>query len=326
MARPLRIEYPDAWYHVMNRGRRAEKIFTHKTDYHAFLDLLLEAAELWKLRIAGFCLMPTHYHLLVQTPNANLSRCMRHINGVYTQRFNRSHGCDGQLFRGRYKAVLVDADTYLLQLLRYIHRNPLRAGLADSLNAYVWTSHRGYVSGAKQWKWLYKDFILAMFAEDKKLQRRRYEHFVAQDDSEEITSLFQKKKLPSIVGPKEFTEWMKEQFFSEKSHKEVPEAKSLAPDTERIKQCVCQTYRVLPEALLKSKRGISNEPRNVAIYLTRFIRGAGLTEICREYHLNKYSSASSAVERVKGHMAKDRQFRRHVEKLGVMLTKSQTET
>jgi putative transposase len=150
MARPLRIEYPDAWYHVTNRGRRAENIFTHHTDYHAFLDLLQEAAGLWNLRIAGFCLMPTHSHLLVQTPNANLSRCMRHINGVYTQRFNRSQGCDGQLFRGRNKAVLVDADTYLLQLLRYIHRNPLRAGLADSLDAYVWSSHRGYVSGARQ--------------------------------------------------------------------------------------------------------------------------------------------------------------------------------
>ena len=126
MARALRIEYRDAWCHVMNRGRRTEKIFTHTTDYHAFLDLLKEAAELWKLRIAGFCLMPTHYHLLVQTPTATLSRCMRHSNGVYTQRFNRSHGCDGQLFGGRDKAVLVDADTYLLHLLRSIHRNPLR--------------------------------------------------------------------------------------------------------------------------------------------------------------------------------------------------------
>lgn len=84
MSRPLRIEYPDAWYHVMNRGRRAENIFLEKKDYIALLDLLLESVEIWNVRIAAYCLMPNHYHILVQTPDANLSRCMRHINGVYT--------------------------------------------------------------------------------------------------------------------------------------------------------------------------------------------------------------------------------------------------
>jgi putative transposase len=117
MVRPLRIEYPGAWYHVMNRGRRGEKIFLEERDYKTFLELLMVSMELWNLRIAAYCQMPNHYHLLVQTPDANLSRCMRHIDGVYTQRFNRLHQCDGQLFRGRSKAILVDADSYLLQLV-----------------------------------------------------------------------------------------------------------------------------------------------------------------------------------------------------------------
>ncbi|UCG12480.1 MAG: transposase [Deltaproteobacteria bacterium] len=95
MARPLRIEYPGGWYHVMNRGRRDEQIFLEKRDYRTFLDLLMESVELWNLRIVAYCLMPNHYHLLVQTPEANLSRCMRHINGIYTQRFNRFNQCDG---------------------------------------------------------------------------------------------------------------------------------------------------------------------------------------------------------------------------------------
>ena len=125
MTRPLRIEYKDEWYHVMNRGRRGEVIFKGKDDYSRLITLLKETARLWNLRIAAYCLMENHYHLLVQTPDANISRCMRHINGVYTQRFNRGHGCDGQLFRGRYKSILIDADSYLLQLVRYIHRNPL---------------------------------------------------------------------------------------------------------------------------------------------------------------------------------------------------------
>ena len=98
MSRPLRIEYPDAWYHVMNRGRRGESVFRKKEDYLAFIELLKDTVEMWNLRVGAYCLMPKHYHLLIQTPDANLSRCMRHVNGVYTQRFNRNHLLDGQLF------------------------------------------------------------------------------------------------------------------------------------------------------------------------------------------------------------------------------------
>ena len=118
MSRPLRIQYPNAWYHVMNRGRRGEAVFQSKDDNQQFIDILHEAIELFSLRISAYCLMTNHYHLLVQTPDANLSRCMRHINGIYTQRFNAQYRYDGQLFRGRYKAILVGEDSYLLQLVR----------------------------------------------------------------------------------------------------------------------------------------------------------------------------------------------------------------
>ena len=118
MSRPLRIQYPNAWYHVMNRGRRAEAIFGGKNDYFTFIDLLKETVELWNSRVSAYCLLSNHCHLLEQTPDANLSRCMRHIDGAYTQRFNRSHHVDGQLFRGRYKGILIDAGTYLLEMVR----------------------------------------------------------------------------------------------------------------------------------------------------------------------------------------------------------------
>ena len=122
MSRPLRIEYPDAWYHVMNRGRRGEDIFSADGDHHLFVHLLHESARAWNERAAAFCLMTNHYHFLIQTPEANLSRWMRHVDGIYTQRYNRVHRCDGPLFRGRDRAILVEADTYLLQVLKYIHR------------------------------------------------------------------------------------------------------------------------------------------------------------------------------------------------------------
>ena len=141
MSRPLRIEYPGAWYHVMNRGRRGERIFRSPKDYEVFIGLLQEAVELWDVRISAYCLMSNHYHLLIQTPQGNISRSMRHINGVYTQRYNRIHKCDGQLFRGRYKSILVEQDSYLLELVRYIHRNPVRAGMVEKLSEYLWSSH-----------------------------------------------------------------------------------------------------------------------------------------------------------------------------------------
>ena len=161
MVRPLRIEYPGAWYHVMNRGRPGESVFTGGKDYEAFLQ---ESAEMFDLKVAAYCLMSNHYHLLVQTPTGNLSRVMRHINGVYTQRYNRRHKSDGLLFRGRYKSILVEEDSYLLELLRYIHKNPVRAQICKSVDDYPWTSHNGYISDAKKWEWLHKRFLLGMFS------------------------------------------------------------------------------------------------------------------------------------------------------------------
>ena len=148
----------------MNRGRRSEKIYFVDADRNAFIKVLQEAAELWNLRIAAYCLMSNHYHLLIQTPEGNLSRGMRHINGVFTQRFNRRHKNEGQLFRGRYKAVLVEADSHLLEVMRYIHRNPLRAGMVKSLGEFRWSSHDGYLSRAEKWSWLQKDDLLSMLS------------------------------------------------------------------------------------------------------------------------------------------------------------------
>ncbi len=239
MSRPLRIQYPDAWYHVMNRGRRGETIFHTADDHRLFMDILHEGIELFSLRISAYCLMSNHYHLLVQTPAGNLSRCMRHINGVYTQRYNAAHGLDGQLFRGRYKAVLVDEDRYLLQLVRYIHRNPIRAGMVRRAEEYAYSSHQGYLSNAGKWNWLHKQFILSMISKEPGQQVKRYRAFMAKDEDESFLRIMTLKKLPSVLGGNPFIDMIKETFFMKKRHMEVPEAKSLAPDGERIIDAVC---------------------------------------------------------------------------------------
>jgi putative transposase len=326
MSRPLRIQYPDAWYHVMNRGRRSEVIFQEKKDYSTFIDLLKEAVDLWNVRVSAYCLLSNHYHLLVQTPKANLSRCMRHINGVYTQRFNRSHHVDGQLFRGRYKSILIDADSYLLELIRYIHRNPVESGMVKNLEKYPWSTHQGYLSDAKKWGWIYKDFVLSMFSDDKTISRTRYREFVSRESPEEINVILGKKKLPSVLGNEGFMERMRRTFSADKRHVEVPESRSLAPDVKRIKEVVCRSYNMEKEALIVTRRGMANEPRNVAIYLMRHLRGDSLEEIGREFGIAKYSSVSSVIERTKAMIAKDRKLRHRVEELKKGIDMSQEQT
>ncbi|MFO7761601.1 MAG: transposase, partial [Desulfobia sp.] len=212
MARPLRIEYPNAWYHVMNRGRRGEDIFSAKEDYEMFVVVLQEAAELFCCRIAAYCLMPNHYHLLVQTPQGNLSRIMRHVSSVYTQRFNRRQQTAGQLFRGRYKSILVEEDSYLLELLRYIHRNPVRAGLSKTVAEYQWSSHKGYVSPAGKWDWLYRELLLGMFADKPDNTVKAYRQFVQKEDSSEILDFCSSQRPASILGSEDFVEKIKAEF------------------------------------------------------------------------------------------------------------------
>jgi len=326
MSRPLRIEYPGAWYHVMNRGRRGEVIFITDEDRGIFLELLKEAVQQWNVKVAAYCLLTTHYHLLVQTPDANVSRCMRHINGVYTQRFNRAHRRDGQLFRGRYKAILIDADSYLLAVLRYIHRNPLRAGLVENLDAYPWSSHGGYVSGAKEWDWLYADMVFSLLTEDRSRRLRVYRRYMSEEDTAELICLYESRKWPSVMGSERFMTWVKERFFNTKRHREVPESKVLAPERVMIRDEVCREYQIDEDALLKVRRGVSNEPRDVSLYLIRRLRGDGLEEIAKEFGLHHYSSISNARERVHNQLLQDRRLRKRIERIQSRLNTHQSKT
>jgi putative transposase len=326
MARPLRIEYPEAWHHVMNRSRKGEIIFREKDDYYFFVDLLKEIGEVWKARIAAYCMMTNHYHLLVQTPDANLSRCMRHINGVYTQYYNRKYNSNGQLFRGRYKSILVDSDSYLLELVRYIHRNPLDAGIVKDLASYDWSSHKCYLSNAKKWEWLYKEFILKMFSDNKVECKKKYLESVLKETPEEINRIFGGKKWPSIIGSDDFIDRMKKKFFNKKRHMEVPESKLLAPDIEKIKAAVCIEYKLEEAEFHHSKRGIRNEARDAAIYLSRQLSGSKLTEIGKDFGINNYSTVSTIIERMKSRISEDRRVNKRVEHLMDALKMSQQQT
>jgi putative transposase len=155
MSRSLRILYANAWYHVMNRGAAHATTFHDSEDYREFLDILRQTHRRYRFEIHAYCLMPNHYHILVRTPLANLSCGMRHLNGLYTRHYNKKYQKDGSLFRGRYKAILIDAENYLLQLSRYIHLNPVKAHLAEHPNKYPWSSYHFYSKNSKPPEWIY---------------------------------------------------------------------------------------------------------------------------------------------------------------------------
>ncbi len=322
MSRPLRIEFPDAWYHVINRGKRAEDIFPDERDYLMFTELLKETSEMWNIRIAAFCLMPNHYHMLVQTPEANISRSMRHLNGVYTQRYNSRHKCDGQLFRGRYKSILIDAPSYLLQAVRYIHRNPLQSGLADRLDVYKWSSHKGYISIAKKWDWLHKNYILSLLSKNSKDWLRYYRKWVSVEEKDEVSEKISGKKWPVCIGPQAFIDRIKETYGAEKINKDVPSSRELLPDNHRILEAVCISYDVAASDILKMRRGKMNEARNVAIYLTRRLRRDTLKEIGAQFGIDNDSTVSSVMERMKKKQAGDRKFSLRLDKIAESITKS----
>jgi REP element-mobilizing transposase RayT len=307
----------------MNRGRRRAKIFLDAADYEAFIKVLQEAAAGWNFRISAYCLMTNHYHLLVQTPDGNLARCMRHINGVYTQRFNRRHAKDGQLFRGRYKAVLVADDHHLLEVLRYIHRNPLRAGLVEELQSFPWSSHLGYISTARKWAWLHKDFLLAMFSSQKSKRKSAYLDFVSRSVPAEIARFYALKNLPSILGSAFFKEWVKEKFRDLSQRREIPESRCLAPTAARIIALVRDYFKVKEEDLFVSRRGAENLPRDVAIYLVRQYCRETLAEIGRHFSIDNYSTVSTVVERIKARKEHNRPLRKQLEKIRAKLDQSQ---
>ncbi len=178
MARPLRIEFAGALYHVTSRGDRRGAIYGDDQDREAFLGVLAEVVERFNWICHAYCLMTNHYHAVIETVEENLSRGMRHLNGVYTQASNRRHKRVGHLFQGRYKAILVDRDAYLQELSRYVVLNPVRAGIVDSPGEWPWSSYRAMVGEGPVPKWLAVDGLLCDFGSKRKQARLRYQRFV----------------------------------------------------------------------------------------------------------------------------------------------------
>jgi putative transposase len=179
MSRPLRIEYPGAVYHVLSRGNARQDIFRDNRDRKRFLERLSRAVSHYHFIVHAYCLMGNHYHLVVETPEGNLSMAIRQVNGPYAQYFNSRHRTVGHLFQGRFKAALVEKEEYLLELCRYVVLNPVRAGVADLPSEWEWSSYPATIGRREVPDFLEVEWLLALFSEhDRREAQRRYEAFV----------------------------------------------------------------------------------------------------------------------------------------------------
>jgi len=206
MARPLRIEYEGAVYHVTSRGNAGEKIFLADRDRLGFLDVLGGVVSRFDWVCHAYCLMSNHYHLLIETPSANLSRGMQLLNGVYAQRFNRRHKRSGHVFQGRFKAILVEKESHLLELARYVVLNPVRAKMVRSARDWPWSSYRVTSGQVEAPKFLAIDWILSQFDAKRGPAVRAYRRFVTEGRG---VDAWNDLRAGSLIGSEAFIEHMR---------------------------------------------------------------------------------------------------------------------
>jgi len=218
MARPLRIEFPGAVYHLTSRGNEKKRIFLGDEDRKSFLNLLDDVNTRYHWICHAYCLMNNHYHLLIETPEGNLSMGMRQLNGVYTQAFNRRHGRVGHLFQGRFKAILIEKDSHLLEACRYVVLNPVRAGAVENPERWKWSSYQATEGREKPHPCLTTDWILHQFGRVREKAEKLYRKFVREGVRRE--SLWREVKAQSILGTEGFVERLIDYV---RGHEEIPE-------------------------------------------------------------------------------------------------------
>lgn len=275
MARPLRIEFPGAFYHVMNRGNTGMNTFWSERDREKFLEYVGEALKRYGIRVHTYCLMTTHYHFLIETPHPNLSQAIKWINVGYSVYFNRKRKRFGHLFQGRFKAVLVDADEYLKHLSRYIHLNPVRARMVENCKDYPWSSYQALSGYVESPEWLETDWLLPLFGEDRDTAKKRYRDFVESVENGKIENPSDDIVGGVVLGRIDFVNWVKETFLcKESNHKEIPQLKIMKPrpTPDDLIQAVSDEFGCGIENILrKGQKG--NLARDVAIFLCRKLTG-----------------------------------------------------
>ena len=237
MARPLRIEYEGAVYHITSRGNAREKIYFTDSDHSAFLEILGSAVERCRWLCHAYCLMPNHYHLLIETPHANLSRGMRHVNGVYTQWVNRQNKRTGHIFQGRFKSILVEKESHLLEVARYVVLNPVRAKIVRHPRQWKWSSYRATAGEVTPPPFLNTEWLLAQLDRQAERAYSVYRRFVKEGVG---LSLWDDLRSGILLGTDSFVEQIVPLLSHQLKATEIPRRQRLAarPTLETLFQDV----------------------------------------------------------------------------------------
>ena len=298
MARPLRIEFPGALYHVTSRGNERKAIFRDDGDRTRFLERLAAVVARQRLRIHAYALMRNHYHLLVETPEGNLAKALAQLNGAYTQEFNRRHHRSGHLLQGRYRAILVDKDSYLLELSRYIHLNPVRVGEVRTAWKYPWSSAAAYVGMVPAPEFLTMEEVLGSFGQRPAVAWRRYAAFLAEGSAQGAASPWAAVQGQVLLGDEHWVERMKRRLVGQPVPQGTVAAKSLRPRPalSAVLTQVCRTAQVDPAALRRPRGGRGSWARPVAMALAWEVCGLNQREIGQEFGVSAYA-VSKAIAR-----------------------------
>ncbi len=294
MARKPRIHLPGGFYHVMLRGNGGQDIFFNAEDRNHFYLLMQQGISRYGHRIHGFCCMTNHVHLLIQVADEPLSKIMQNLSFRYTRWINKHQKRMGHLFQGRFKAILIDADEHLLELIRYIHLNPVRAGLVKQVDDYAWSSHHAY-RGKETLPWLTTDWVYGNFSRQRAACIRQYSKFIAEGVGEQHRKEFHSGNLGGqLLGGDEFAESVFKQL----------DAKPVKPPTvKKIVNAVCTICDVKEKELSKPGRQRKlSEARGLIAWFVVDKKSATLTSVARkiERDLSALSVAVKKIEEGKG--------------------------
>jgi REP element-mobilizing transposase RayT len=314
MARALRIEYEGAVYHVTARGNERSKIFFSKKDYARFKEYLGEAKEKYGFLLNAYVLMTNHYHLVVETPEKNLSRIMHYLNGSYTTYTNIKRKRSGHLFQGRYKAIVVDKDSYFLELSRYLHLNPVRAKMVQKPEEYPYSSYTSLITGKPE-SIVDVGAILGMFSKSEKQARQLYKAFVEGAMGKEPENPLKKVYGGVILGGEGFIKKVLSQLERDRIEKiEVSHRQALHATlrVEQIIEAIRRHYRMSLDVIGGNK---SSEARNACIYLLKRHTGASNVEIGEIFGKLTYSAIAKISQSFSKRMEHDEELRKRVESI-----------
>ena len=304
MARPLRIEFPGALYHVISRGNERNRIVRDDVDREKRLDWLRRTVESYGGRLHAFVLMNNHDHLFVETPEANLSAGMQYLNGSYTSYFNRRHRRVGHLLQGRFKAHLIEEQGYFREVSRYIHLNPVRAKIVDRPEAYRFSSYPGYVRATRSLAWVTYGRVLGEFGRQATVARRAYGRFVRAGVAEPPRRPFAEARGSLLLGSEKFVDRMRRLLDDRPDDVALPQLAPLRcrPSLDRIVATVADHFGDDPSQWQAGRR-VDGAGRAVAAYLARRHFGYAVGEVAAALGYGSHGGVHNALNRIEADSA-----------------------